>query len=200
MTTARPYTQADVDARMAPSDVDVERLRATVAQAREWQRADNERSRLLSRMKHHMKRLDVELEVLRTRCDLYRDALVALVALQQRDVCVKALAETALTPGHGPRPAGRPAGRGPCPAGGGGGAMTRCECCGSWEAECMADEPVEGCGCVRCAQAEVERLREALCEAAERQREACRQSVAHLSCPCAERVDDTPLVTEKWEP
>jgi hypothetical protein len=26
----------------------------------------------------------------------------------------------------------------------------RCAECGSWEVECMWDEPVEGCGCNRC--------------------------------------------------
>ena len=34
----------------------------------------------------------------------------------------------------------------------------RCECCGSWEAECSSDTPQKGCGCMRCAAAENNRL------------------------------------------
>lgn len=42
--------------------------------------------------------------------------------------------------------------------------MNRCEECGSWEAECMADGPVVGCGCARCASAELARCRSELAD------------------------------------
>ena len=35
----------------------------------------------------------------------------------------------------------------------------RCPECGSWEAQCMADSPVKGCGCARCLSAENAALR-----------------------------------------
>lgn len=38
----------------------------------------------------------------------------------------------------------------------------RCQECGSWEAECSADAPVPGCGCSRCARAELQVVRAAL--------------------------------------
>lgn len=40
--------------------------------------------------------------------------------------------------------------------------MKRCPECGSWEKECASDDPVKGCRCVRCATAEIARLREAI--------------------------------------
>jgi len=40
--------------------------------------------------------------------------------------------------------------------------IKRCPECGSWEAECGSVMPVSGCGCARCLQAEVARLRKAL--------------------------------------
>lgn len=38
----------------------------------------------------------------------------------------------------------------------------RCEECGSWEAECAADEPVWDCGCARCAGERVRKQDEEL--------------------------------------
>jgi len=37
--------------------------------------------------------------------------------------------------------------------------MKRCDECGSWDAQCSSDTPVKGCGCARCANAELAVLR-----------------------------------------
>lgn len=37
--------------------------------------------------------------------------------------------------------------------------INRCTECGSWEAQCSADKPYDGCGCARCLSATNERLR-----------------------------------------
>ncbi len=42
---------------------------------------------------------------------------------------------------------------------------SRCDECGSWEAECGSEKPVIGCGCARCANAEVRRLKKLLKDA-----------------------------------
>lgn len=38
-------------------------------------------------------------------------------------------------------------------------AIKRCQECGSYEAQCAADNPVKGCGCARCLSAENAALR-----------------------------------------
>lgn len=40
----------------------------------------------------------------------------------------------------------------------------RCEECGSWEAQCYSEIPVEGCGCRRCANAANVKLKSQLAE------------------------------------
>lgn len=42
--------------------------------------------------------------------------------------------------------------------------MDRCPECGSWEAECDSDQPVEDCGCARCLSQTVSTLRTELAE------------------------------------
>jgi hypothetical protein len=56
----------------------------------------------------------------------------------------------------------------------------RCSCCGSWEAECSFDEPQDGCSCARCANFELNRLKDMIARSNLKEVEATR--VKHDSC------------------
>jgi len=57
--------------------------------------------------------------------------------------------------------------------------IKRCEECGSWDAECSSDVPVEGCCCVRCARYRIAKLEEKY----EKLREALEQVVVDINDP-----------------
>ena len=73
--------------------------------------------------------------------------------------------------------------------------INRCTECGSWEAQCSADKPYDGCGCARCLSATNLRLRE---EAKMWQDKYEKLKINRASC-CMQMEDERDEFKQKYD-